>query len=174
MPWQPVLTSVVRTLINDVDEDNQQFSDERIQNTILVAAQLTQMHLDFAQVYNISVDTDTISPDPVDLQDSAFVNLVALRTNLIFADSQYRTMALKAGLRVKDGDTSIDTTKTLAGYGVILQNAQNAYDSAKDEYLAGNMTPGQAILSPMSSPTLNFSGFSFSPRDRSWYSRGVV
>lgn len=172
MPWQPVITQMVRTLINDLD--SQLYADERLQQYIVCAAQLVQMHLDFSQVYSISVDTATISPDPVDGLDSAFVNLVALRTNVLISDSLYRTTAQKAGLKVKDGDSSIDTTGTLAGYGEILKKAQADYEAAKDEYQAGSSTPGQAILSPMSSPVLNFTGYSYDPRDRSWYSRGVV
>lgn len=174
MPWQPVITNVLRTLINDVDPTNYSFTDERLQNVIIVAAQLTQGEMDFAQTYIIDVDAVTISPDPVDGHDYNFTNLAALRANVIIADSTYRTVMLKAGYRVKDGDSSIDTTGLLLGYKQVVDWAKTEYERVKDQYIAGNLEVGRAILSPMSSPTLNFTGYSYDPRDRTWYSRGVV
>ena len=40
MSWQNEMVLIVRHLINDLDDSNQSFSDERLEGTVLVSAQL--------------------------------------------------------------------------------------------------------------------------------------
>ena len=47
MSWQGEMTTIVRQLIYDVDPSNYTYSDERLETTILVAAQLVSTEIDF-------------------------------------------------------------------------------------------------------------------------------
>jgi hypothetical protein len=47
MAWQNELTIIVRHIIGDLDSDNYSFSDSRIEESILVAAQLIHNEMEF-------------------------------------------------------------------------------------------------------------------------------
>lgn len=63
MAWQDQMSTIVRYVVNDVDSSNYTFSDERVETSILVAAQLVSNEIDFIQTYTIDVEGGTISPD---------------------------------------------------------------------------------------------------------------
>jgi hypothetical protein len=65
MSWQGQMGTMLRYVINDSDPNNYQFSDQRIETTLLVAAQLTMMDADFANDYQVNVETCLLSPDPI-------------------------------------------------------------------------------------------------------------
>ena len=46
------MSTVVRHLINDVDASNYTFTPQRIETTVLVAAQLMTMNVDFTNTYD--------------------------------------------------------------------------------------------------------------------------
>ena len=50
------MSTVVRHLINDVDPTNYSFTTSRLETTILVAAQLLIMNVDFNNEYEINVE----------------------------------------------------------------------------------------------------------------------
>ena len=52
MSWQGQMSTVVRHLISDVDPTAYTFSANRIETSILVAAQLSIMNIDFNNTYN--------------------------------------------------------------------------------------------------------------------------
>ena len=85
MSWQGQMSTIVRYLINDVDPSNYSFSDQRIETTLLVAAQLMLMSVDFNNVYSVNVETCTLSPDPTDAEtkDDPFITLSCLRAACI-------------------------------------------------------------------------------------------
>ena len=60
MSWQGQMSTIVRHLINDVDATSYKFSAERIETTILVAAQLTTMNVDFPNTYTLNVEQSKI------------------------------------------------------------------------------------------------------------------
>jgi len=64
MAWQNELTIIVRHIIGDLDSDNYSFSDGRIEESILVAAQLIHNEMEFLVEYNIEVDNGSLTPDP--------------------------------------------------------------------------------------------------------------
>ena len=77
MSWQGQMGTIVRYLIDDVDPTNYTYSDHRIETTILVAGQLTQMNVDFSKSYDINVENCTLDPDPtVEVEDKAFITLI--------------------------------------------------------------------------------------------------
>ena len=85
MSWQGQMGTIVRYLIDDVDPDNYTYSDHRIETTILVAGQLSQISIDYGQSYDINVENCTLSPDPTDSdnEDEAFISLVCVKAACI-------------------------------------------------------------------------------------------
>ena len=64
MAWQNEMSIIVRHLINDLDSSSYTFTDSRVEESILVAAQLVLIEIDFDKSYTIDVDASSISPDP--------------------------------------------------------------------------------------------------------------
>ena len=150
MSWQGQMGTIVRYLIDDIDPDNYTYSDHRIETTILVAGQLSQMNIDFNKTYDINVENCTLDPDPtVDPEDKAFITLICLRAACIIIGSAIRSESGNA-ISIKDGPSAIDlrgVTQTLA---VLYKDLCEKYEQQLLEYRAGNSIGGQAILGPYS------------------------
>jgi len=170
MGWESEMPRILRFLINDVD-DPQTYSDPRLQEVLLVAAQYLVGEIDyFSNQYLIDVTQLSLAPDPTSgNRDNSFINLTILRANVIVTDALFRQNAAKAGFSIKDGPSSVDTRGILQGYKIIMEKAQKDYETARWEFQAGVAEPGRAILAPFSSPTLDFRGARYyDPRDREW------
>jgi len=156
MSWQTEMTTIVRYLINDFDSP-QTYSDGKIQTAIAISAQLTLEDITFTRVYNIEVGATGISPDPTDgTKDNAFINLVSLKTACLIDNWAFRAKLPVAGISIRTGPEAIDTRGVLGAYQYLKENgACKAYEEAKWEYEAGNMTPGRAILAPFVGDNVN-------------------
>ena len=66
MSWQGQMSTILRYLIDDVDSTSYKFSDDRIETTLLVAAQLVTLEVDLGNTYTINVEQCKLSPDPTD------------------------------------------------------------------------------------------------------------
>ena len=64
MPWQNEMTIIVRHLVNDLDSTSYTFTDSRLEEAVLVSAQLSALEIDFENTYTIDVDAVSLSPDP--------------------------------------------------------------------------------------------------------------
>ena len=150
MSWQGQMGTIVRHLIDDVDPDNYSYSDHRIETTILVAAQLTQMNVDFAKSYDVNVENCTLDPDPTSAtEDKPFITLICLRAACIIVGSKIRSESGNA-ISIKDGPSAIDlrgVTQTLA---ILYKDLCEKYEQSLLEYRAGSSVAGQAILGPYS------------------------
>ena len=51
MAWQSEMVRIVRHLINDLDSTNYSFTDDRLEELILVASQLVLTTLDFTNLF---------------------------------------------------------------------------------------------------------------------------
>lgn len=146
MTWQTEITPMVRYIIGDVS-DTPTYSDSRIQNTILIAAQLMSREVSFDIAYTVDISNSGISPDPTTTRDDSFISLSALKSACIIAKSELRTYGL-TGMKVVDGPSSIDTT----GMGTNLKNsatsACEAYDQALKQYMLGNGVGFKIITGP--------------------------
>jgi hypothetical protein len=151
MSWQGQMGTIVRYLIDDVDPDNYKYSDHRIETTVLVAGQLTQMNVDFGQSYNINVENCTLSPDPTDPdnEDKAFITLICLRAACIIVGSAIRSESGNA-ISIKDGPSAIDLRGVTQTLTVLYKDLCDKFDQQLLEYRAGNSIGGQAILGPYS------------------------
>ena len=157
MSWQGEITTVVRTLISDVDSTNYTYSNARLETSALVAAQIVLTEVDFENTYTVDVEQCYLSPDPTDPttglatanKDDAFINLVSLKTACLIMGSEMKTQALNA-VRVSDGPSSIDYTAVAANIKYLYEYACKTYEEYKFNYAAGNNAVGKAVLSPYS------------------------
>jgi hypothetical protein len=146
MAWQNEITNIVRNLINDPDGDT--YADSRVEQVILVAAQLLLNKVDFSNTYTIDVDLLSLSPDPttVSPKDNDFINLVSIQAAVIFLKGEAKTLGAMS-YKVTDGPSSIDVS---AAYKAVQEQAkemQDLLDWAILEFGTGN-SGGQAILTP--------------------------
>jgi hypothetical protein len=165
MAWQNEMVRIVRHLINDLDSSNYTFTDDRLEESALVSAQLLLKEVDFDNTYTIDTDALDMSPDPTTLatKDDAFINLVCLKSACIILGSEVRTNSLNA-IVVKDGPSSIDMRGIAAGLHNIYKDMCAKYDHYVMQWQAGNSVAGQAILSPYSPASDNVSRSSLTHR----------
>tara|TARA_R100000008_G_scaffold76097_2_gene55728 strand:+ start:3507 stop:4010 length:504 start_codon:yes stop_codon:yes gene_type:complete len=145
------MTTVVRHLVNDVDSSSYTFSTDRIETTILVAAQLMIMNVDFNNEYSINVEASTLSPDPTDTdtKDNPFIALACLRAACIIIGSEIRKESGNA-ISIKDGPSAIDLRGVTSTLTVLYQDLCGKYEDALLDYRAGNSVSGHSILGPYS------------------------
>lgn len=149
MSWQGQMTTIVRHLISDVEATD--FTDLRLETTILVAAQLTVIEVDFTNTYTINVEGCTLSPDPTDedTQDDPFVALVCLRAACIIVGSEIRKESGNA-ISIKDGPSAIDLRGVTATLSDLMKSLCARYDQTLLQHKAGSSVAGHAILTPYS------------------------
>lgn len=151
MSWQGQMGTIVRYLIDDVDPDNYTYSDHRIETTILVAGQLSQISIDYGQSYDINVENCTLSPDPTDSdnEDEAFISLVCLKAACIIIGGEIKSGSGNA-ISIKDGPSAIDLRGITGTLNTLYKDLCAKYEQMVLEYKAGNSIAGQAILGPYS------------------------
>ena len=146
MSWQTELVQIVRHLINDVDSTT--YTDARLEETILVAAQLQYVSIDFDNAYSIDVDGGTLSPDPtLSPKDDIFINLVCMRAACIVLGSEAKTLAAQS-YKVKDGPSTMETGEAYTNTFSLYKDMQNVLARAIMQYKAGDSVGAQAILTP--------------------------
>jgi hypothetical protein len=143
------MTTIVRHLVNDIDSSSYTFATDRVETTILVAAQLMIMNVDFNNTYEINVEASTLSPDPTDTdtKDNPFIALACL-------------------LSIKDGPSAIDLRGVTNTLTVLYQDLCKKYEDALLDYRAGNSVVGQSVLGPYSPGSHHIRGGTYSD-DRS-------
>ncbi len=96
MAWQNEMTLIVRHLVNDLDSSSYTFQDDRVEESVLVSAQLAALEIDFESTYTIDVDSLTLTPDPTTSsnKDDSFINLVSLKTAQMLLGSELKTHSL--------------------------------------------------------------------------------
>lgn len=155
MAWQNEMTIIIRHIIDDLDPTAYQFSDDRIEEAILVAAQLIHNEMEFNVDYTIEVDNRTLSPDPTltpvspSNKDDDFIALCCLRTGILFTASQLKTYSLKA-IAIRDGASSLDMRGVIVGLKALHDDLVKKYEDVKLDYQTSKLGLGKVILSPYS------------------------
>ena len=103
MSWQGEISTIVRSIINDLDSDSYTYSPERIETCILASAVMETLNVPFTNDYTISVETCTLDPDPTAAatKDDAFITLISLRTACMIIGSEIRSESGNA-ISIKD------------------------------------------------------------------------
>lgn len=146
MHWQEHTNIMVRHLINDMDFNNYKYSDDRINSTVAVAAQLVILELDFNEEYSVDVISQTVTPDPI--SDNAFTNLVVIKASMIIVGGEVKTEASNA-ISIKDGPSAIDLRGVSSTLLAMYKDLSDKYDSLAQSYGYSGST-GKAILGPYS------------------------
>lgn len=150
MSWQNEMTVIVRHLVNDLDSTSYTFTDDRLEESVLVAAQLASLDIDFDNIYTIDVDAVSLSPDPTGSgdKDDSFINLVCLKTARMLIGSELKTHALNA-ISLRDGPSQLDLRGIVAGLKILFDDIAKRYEEAVMQYKLNGVV-GQAILGPYS------------------------
>jgi len=150
MSWNVEMPLIVRSWINDLS-DTPTYSDERIQQLIVVAAQYVIQDIDLTQDYTINIVNPDITPDPtlLDEKDLDFISLTSLKASCILDQSTLRTKAATEGIRAALGPAQLSVGGGgLKGYEIILNKGPCAmYDKLVDDYQIGNVKAIHAIIS---------------------------
>lgn len=160
MYWQTEIPLIVRALINDLGS-TEQYSNDRIVQLVLVAAQYVILDVNLDTTYTIDIINRRISPDPSDLnnKDYDFIGLVAIKAACILDQSTFRTKAAAEGIRAALGPASLSVNGNLGGYKTILQMGPCAtYEQLIMRHNIGNASAIRAIMSP-------FVGNNFDPQN---------
>lgn len=155
MAWDTDLVLMVRVLINDISLP-QTYTDEYLERVLIVAGIQVDAEFVFPYTYLYDIGDLTISPDPITNNDSSFMALVPLKAACILNQGEFR-QALGQGIKVRDGDSAIDTSVSFRGYRDILEMGPcAAYEKLKWSLLAtGEVVGGgvgKAVLGPNRSP----------------------
>lgn len=155
MAWDTELIVVTRILINDVSTP-QSHADAYLQQVLVAAGLMTSVDVELPNDYVFSVENSTITPDPVTSDDTIFRALVPLKAACIIqtGDLQY---AVGQGIKVRDGDSMIDTSVKFRGYRDILEMGPCAtYEQLKWQVQAASATGGVGgvVLSPYRGPDI--------------------
>lgn len=151
MTWDVTMLTTLRVLINDT-ESPQSYTDARLKQIIVVAAQYTQSEINFANTYVIDVDNVTITPDPVvqNTTDSkAFWTISTMKAACVVDQSLYRTKAILSGIKARCGPAVLETMQHIKGFKDLIDFGPcKSYETLKTEYEFGNATVGEVVLSP--------------------------
>lgn len=161
MSWKKEMTTIVRVLINDFGP-TYTYSDSRIQQVLVVAANYVQVDVELDNKYTINIVTPNITPDPTlsDPKDDIFVNLTSLKAACIIDQSSLRTKSALEGIRAALGPASLSiSNNNLSGFKILLDKGPcKLYEDLTDHWNIGNANFVRAIFSP-------FIGNNFDPQN---------
>lgn len=161
MSWQIEIPLIIRTIINDFGPIYS-YSDERLLQVAVVAAQYVQSDVNLDNKYIINIVNPNLSPDPTLLspKDDIFINLLSLKASCIIDQSAFRTKSAVEGVRAALGPASLSiSNNNLSGYKTLLDQGPCAlYRSLVDQWNIGNASAVRAVLTP-------FVGNNFDPQN---------
>jgi hypothetical protein len=152
MAWQTELPTIVRYIINDLDSTRYKYSDERIETTVTIAAQMVILDISLQTQYDINIQNISITPDPTESvpKDNAFINLTALKTACIILGSEVKTEGGNA-ISIKDGPSAIDLRGVASTISFLYEDICGKYEKLLKDYKEDLVaSAGQAILGPYS------------------------
>lgn len=153
MAWTSELVMIVRHLIGDICGDT--YSDSRLEETIVVSAELMLSETSFINEYSIDVDNVSISPDPTTgTRDDIFIGLVTLKAACVLARGALRDAAAREGIRVKDKMGEIEIKGRFAASAALSKSYCDAYQRAKLEYALNNIDGVRAIFNVVIGPNI--------------------
>jgi hypothetical protein len=154
MSWQTELTTIVRTLCNDW-EVPYKYSDIRIQQTLVVAAQFVEFDINLPYKYIIDIQNVNMTPDPTTIipstgeKDTIFISLISLKAACIIDQSTYRTKAAMEGVRAAMGPASLTVSGNTLSWKTILDYGPcKLYEDLTEHWDVANATQVRAIFSP--------------------------
>jgi len=138
--WKTEVVLSLRHLINDLDDDNPTFCDERLIQLFLNAAKFVVKDIQLPNVYTISLASFSISPEP----DELLMNLAIAKAVCMLAQSEAKTSSGQA-IKRDDYGTSISLGDI---YKAKQQNAKevcDVYNTLKFEYSTNGSINGGGV-----------------------------
>lgn len=161
MYWQGVMIPMLRVLIDDNPYSGTYvYKDTRLVETLVVAAMFVTQEITFSNKYDINVIDSSITPDPYELNDKLFMNMVVLKAACIIDHGQLRQKALLSGLEAKCGPATLRTLEHMDGFKDIIELGPcKMYEQLKEE----NAFSGEALNSLIHFVLSPFVGNDFDP-----------
>ena len=147
--WDTTMITMLRILIQDYESE--EFSDDRLKQILVVAAQYVVDEMVFDTTYTINVVTPDISPDPTasDPDHTEFINFTVLKAACVLDIGSMRAAALVNGLDASCGPVKMKVARRVEGFGTLIDKGYcAAYEEAKKQYNFGNTKHIRAVLSP--------------------------
>ena len=162
MSWCNELVLLLRHLINDLDTSDETYTDDRLEECIIAAAQFMITEIDFDQTYTLNIDEHSLSPDPTlaGSKDDDFINLTVLKAATIILKGESKKLAGQS-YSVKDGSASIDIRGAYQSTKDLLDQMTQDLAISVQNYKAGNSIAGKAILTPYTNSFVNSRGSIF-------------
>ncbi len=152
MAWDTDLVLTLRVLIGDFNLP-QKNSDTYLKSVLVAAGIIVNNEIDLVNDYIFDIGNITITPDPIDISDIVIQALLPLKAACILNQSQFQ-IALGQGIKVRDGDSQIDTSVSFGGYKDILNLGPcKSYEQLKWQIQSSNIgVIGNAVMSPFRGP----------------------
>jgi hypothetical protein len=148
MAWQDEMIITTRVLINDLDTPYE-FSDDRLEQILVVAGKYLQIDVDLNYVYTIDIVNKEITPDPTSNNDNVFTSLACLKAACIIDQSNLRTKAALEGIRTALGSANLSFGGSLTGWQSIIDKGPCAlYEQITSYWDIKEATAWAAVLSP--------------------------
>ncbi len=157
MAWDTTLVTQLRYIINDHDSSNYSWTNDQLKIFICIATMQVDTALGKWQSitlgpYTVDIASPTISPDPtLNSAPQGFTNLITFNAALIIATSELKKMGFKAGYKIVDDKSTIDTTGVADALRGVIESMKEIYKDALLEFQRGHAYDGSAILSPYAS-----------------------
>ena len=145
MAWDTDLVLMTRVIIKDIDAP-QTYTDTYLERVLIVAGLQAQTEVDFAYDYTFDISALTISPDPISSGDYDFQALVPLKAACILSHGEFKE-AIGQGIKVRDGDSMIDTSVSFRGYKDILEHGPCAsYERLRWQLIGSGGSVGKVVF----------------------------
>lgn len=156
MSWKTELPVIVRTLINDLVEPYS-FTEERILQTLVVAAKYVQFDVVLDHRYVSDVINVELDPDPTIDDDDIFIDLTCLKAACMIDQGTFRAKAAMEGIRAALGPAQLSVGGNADAWKIMLDEGPcGLYSSLVEHWDVANASAVRAILGP-------FSGNKFDP-----------
>jgi hypothetical protein len=149
--WKTDLVIILRVIINDVFSP-QKYTDSYLQTVLVAAGILAENDIKFSVDYNFDISNIEITPDPFVIQDGAAQAILSLKAACLLTQAEFKA-ALGQGIRIRDGDSVIDTSVSFRGYRDILEKGPcDSYEKLKKQINSSNIDAFGAVISPYRGP----------------------
>lgn len=160
MSWLDESTEILRVLINDLDDSDYKYTDNTLEQTLLVAARYVVQEINLGTDYTVNFLGGSVSPDPS--SDYIFLNFMILKAACLTNVWTFNEKALVEGIAAKCGNFAQLSVK--AGNDIVLGLINNGpcktYQELMTQQNFGGL--GKAVLTPFVSnyflPLDSFSG----------------
>lgn len=127
MTWDINFVLMLRVLLNDFNPP-QKNTDLYLQRVLVTAGIFVNSQIELPRTYVYDIDAVTITPDPLVSKDAISEALMPLKAACIINEGDFQK-AVGQGIKVRDGDSAIDTSVGFRGFKDILElGSCAAYD----------------------------------------------